>query len=243
MARERRSVRRSAFTSDKLSLCNDAEFLLFVGLLVFADDDGRESGRPESLKTKLASRNWSASKVSKMMSQLNRVDLIDWYCCDCGSWYEIVGWDESQRGAWQGVSKVDSTITSYSEVHCKQCSQPLKPVDGFTKNSSKRSEVNRSEVNVSEGDAEPDTRLQMLFQTWEQKITLVPSSNVLPALRTLLEWLENQITLKGIDDWLPPEEILSLEISALADKLPDKQNIKYFGGMVQGKLRDKLEGK
>lgn len=101
----------------------------------------------------------------------------------------------------------------------------------------------REREREQEEERETDTRLQMLFQTWEQKITLVPSGDVLPALRTLLEWLENQIALKGIDDWLPPEEILSLEIIALADKLPDKQNVKYFQGMVQGKLRDKLEGK
>lgn len=150
MARERRSVRRSAFTSDKLALCNDAEFLLFVGLIVNADDDGRESGKPQSLKTKLASRTWPVSKISKMMAQLNTIGLINWYSCECGSWYEIVGWEKSQRGAWQGLSKVDSTITSYSAVHCKQCGGPLKTVGGSTKSGDKRSEMNRSEMNRSE---------------------------------------------------------------------------------------------
>ena len=77
-----------------------------------------------------------------------------------------------------------------------------------------------------------------LCQQWQEEINILPPADTFPKLKELLDWLANEIATKGIPDLKSPAEIISEEISVLANKFPTQQNIHYFRGMVKGKLEE-----
>jgi hypothetical protein len=157
MARERRSIAGSAYESDKLDLCNDSEMCLFFGLIVKADDEGRETAGPVNLKKRFANRDWSTKKIEKMMQKLHEVELIRWYFCECGKFYEVIDFEYYQRGSWQSVHRVISKYQSSDDGHCKRCHGPLLPVVQVTISSPNRSEMKRNEEKVKEKQKDAHT--------------------------------------------------------------------------------------
>jgi hypothetical protein len=84
-------------------------------------------------------------------------------------------------------------------------------------------------------------RISGLYQKWEKFISIVPTPDVLPGLRLTLDWLDNQIALKGFvvgKDVAPAESIIAGEIESLSRKRPDKQTPEYLWGMVRGKWEE-----
>jgi hypothetical protein len=144
LPRERRMIARSSFTSRKLKKCTDSEFLLFVHLVVEADDEGRGEGEPDAIEMKVGNRKWSAKKIESMMAHLSDAELVWWYTNNGGQYYEVVDFLEYQQGSWHGRSAKPSEIPSPSDsssvLHHEWCTGPPTTVDGSTKRASNRSE-------------------------------------------------------------------------------------------------------
>lgn len=151
--RERRSIAGSAYESDKLDLCTDSEMCLFFGLIVKADDEGRETASGMNLKKRFPNRDWSSKKIETMMQKLHKVALIRWYFCECGRFYEVIDFEYYQRGSWQSVHRTPSKYQSLESGHCKRCHGPLLPVGGATVSSPNRSEMKEREREEKEEDA------------------------------------------------------------------------------------------
>jgi len=110
VARERRMIARASFRSKKLSKVTDSAHLLFYGLILEADDEGRGEGDPETLTMCYPNRKWSLKKIENMMFDLSEAGLIDWYTIDGGQYYAIRQWMRYQEGSWHGRSAKPSII-------------------------------------------------------------------------------------------------------------------------------------
>jgi hypothetical protein len=132
------------FTSRKIKTRSDSEALLFVHLILEADDDGRGEGDPETIHMKAKNRRWSEVKIEKMMASLSTSELVDWYTNNGGQYYEVVAFLDHQQGSWHGKSakpsKYPAPHDSGSSLHHNRLTGQPTVVDGSTK-SAQRSEV------------------------------------------------------------------------------------------------------
>jgi len=187
VARERRMIARSAFTSTKLKHCSDPEFLLFVSLIVEADDEGRGQGDPESVALKARNRPWSDAKVKMMLEHLSQSGLVMLYTNNGGQYYEVVDFLDYQQGSWHGVSAKPSKILSPSHpdsvVHHERWTGTPLTVDGSTITASNRSEVNRSEVKVRPS-SEHDGDFEVWWKDYPRKVGKVKARTFYNQLRS-----------------------------------------------------------
>jgi len=159
VARERRMVARSSYVSKKLLKCTDSQFLLFIGLIVEADDEGRGEGEPDALKLKFPNRHWSEKKIEAMMGHLSQLELVEWYTNNGGQYYEVVNFLDFQQGSWHGrsakKSRIPSPYVSTSVVHHKRCTDQPEVVTPSTGSAPKRSKEKRSKEKIREGGGNP----------------------------------------------------------------------------------------
>ncbi len=167
MARERRMIARSAFTSKKLKRCCDNEFLLFIHLVLEADDEGRGEGEPDSLHMTARNRKWSEEKIEKMMEHLTAIGLVCWYTNNGSQFYEVVDFLEYQQGSWHGKvakpSKIPSPSDKESVTHQLWLTATPVTVEGYVP---KRREVREEKgreapLSISEDTPEP-------IRTWAE---------------------------------------------------------------------------
>ena len=148
-------IHRSGFMSKKLLKCDDSHFLLFIGLILEADDEGRGEGEPDALKLKFPNRHWSEKKIESMMEHLSQSELVEWYTNDGGLYYEIVNFLDFQQGSWHGrsakASRIPSSYVSTDIVHQERLPHPPRAVTPSTMCASKGSEVNISKEKTREG--------------------------------------------------------------------------------------------
>jgi len=109
--REKRAVKRSLFTPGSRKywdLKTEHARVLFVAILVNADDEGRLEGDPEDIKTLIPRASWPLEDILSYLRDLKKVELIDYYRVK-GRWYiEVVGfWEHQDR---HGVSQEPSRL-------------------------------------------------------------------------------------------------------------------------------------
>lgn len=156
MARDRRMICRSSFTSKKLAKCTDSEHLLFYGLVLHADDEGRGDGDPLTLTLECANRRWSEEQVEGMMQTLRTLNLVSWYTVDGDLFYEVVDFDRYQQGSWQGKHKKESLIPKIPEGgHRVRCTRTLV---------SEKSVANVMECNVMESKESDISDSPLLYE-------------------------------------------------------------------------------
>lgn len=114
-------IARSSFRSKKLMRVSEGEHLLFYGLVLESDDEGRGEGDPETLVMCFPNRRWTEEEVEVMMTHLADVGLIDWYTIDGGQYYAIRQWMKYQEGSWHGRSAKPSLIPEGK--HQERCSR------------------------------------------------------------------------------------------------------------------------
>lgn len=109
MIREWRAVRRSLFLpgSRKFwNLKNDTHRLIFVSILVSADDEGRLEGTSEDVKMLSPRSKWSLRNVSTAIKDMEKAKLIVAY----DGYIQILNFVEMQ--SWHGITGRGSNIPS-----------------------------------------------------------------------------------------------------------------------------------
>ncbi len=156
--RDRRMIWRSSFTSKKLAKCTDSEHLLFYGLILNADDEGRGDGDPLSISLECANRRWSEEQVEGMMKTLRDLRLVAWYRVDDDLFYEVSLFDEGQAGSWQGKHKKTSLIPRIPEVgHRVRCTRTPTSEKSVAKGREGK-EREGKESELSDSDLTPKSR-------------------------------------------------------------------------------------
>jgi hypothetical protein len=105
-------IARSSFKSRKLGSVTDSEHLLFYGLILESDDEGRGEGDPYTLRLEFGNREWGEKEIATMMQHLAEVGLVFWYTNNGGQYYEVVDWMKYQEGSWHGRSAKVSDLPS-----------------------------------------------------------------------------------------------------------------------------------
>lgn len=237
MARDRRMICRSSFTSKKLAKCTDAEHLLFYGLILNADDEGRGDGDPVTLTFFCGNRRWSKKRTEQMMDKLRTLKLVSWYTADGNLYYEVTDFDRYQQGSWQGKHKKSSLIPKMSEeghrVRCTRTPESEKSVAKLMECNGMES-VSEDDTTTAFEDEDP-TPIRNFLAHWAERIgPLILTSETSCHLGDLYRNFESELP----DGAKPTLEILTAEIDALAKKPPPKRNVKYFEATLWGKLNE-----
>ena len=247
MPRERRMISRSGFASKKLLRCDDSHFLLFVGLILEADDEGRGEGESDALKLKFPNRKWSESKIEDMMKHLNHLKLVEWYTNDGGQYYEVVNFLDFQQGSWHGrsakKSRMPSPCVSTDIVHQERLPSPPTMVTPSTISGSKGSEVKGSEVKCPKSKTSDEKTIDM--ELAEHLFTCILRNNPTAKKPNLQKWAETIDRMIRIDkrdpddigymiDWCQADEFWRSNILSAA-KLREQWDQLYL------KSKDDLE--
>lgn len=111
--RDSRTIEKSLLSPGSRKLfklkCDQAR-LLFIGLVLVADDFGRLEGDPEDLTATFSRMNMSIETSSDHIKDLIRVGLINQYKVDGGKYIEINDFEAHQD--WHGISNRGSKIPS-----------------------------------------------------------------------------------------------------------------------------------
>jgi|ERR1700683_440222 len=106
-SRDRRSIKRSLMLPGSRkywNLENDTQRLLYIVLILSADDAGRLEGTPEDVKTYAPRSQWSIKTIKKSLKALEKNELIVRY----DGYIQIAGFVENQL--WSGVTERGSNI-------------------------------------------------------------------------------------------------------------------------------------
>ncbi len=92
-----RTVKPEYWTSAQVMECSPISRLLFIGMWNFADDTGRMTLSPRTLKAQLfPSDDLTSDDIRRMILELARNDLVGFYVIDNKEYLQITGWQHQR---------------------------------------------------------------------------------------------------------------------------------------------------
>lgn len=110
-----RTIKPTFWTSEQVMDCSPNARLLFIGIWNFADDAGRMSLKPRTLKASVfPSDEFTATDILGMIRELSKTGLIDCYTVDEQDYLQVTGWHH-QRIDKPQPSKIPGPPDDHSE--------------------------------------------------------------------------------------------------------------------------------
>lgn len=135
--------------------------ILFIGLITQADDEGRQKGSPQLIRSKVFPySDHSLQKIREWLQRLVEAGLIYWYKVGGKEFIELPTWHDHQRVS----HATESVLPSHSEADSADAPEPLRNDSGIT--ASGRERKGREEEGKgreSEIEPIPDAPLSVLL--------------------------------------------------------------------------------
>lgn len=224
----RRMIARNVATSKKLSAVSFMAEALYYRGLPFLDDAGVMSADPEEFRAIVIpmgkrGRQLSIKQIEQAMEELNAQGLVGFCECEKKKCLQYTNF-----GRFQTMKK-DRT----PQVDCSDSNG----FHGIPQETSRtRPEPNLTKPNLTESEPKtPTPALRSFIDHWCQKIgplILDPQTSI------DLGDLYRDFDREKPPGSKPAVEILCAEVDELAKRPPKNRNVKYFAGMIWGKLNE-----
>lgn len=164
-----RSIKPEFWTSEQVMECSMVARLLFIGLWNFADDLGRLSFAPKTIKAQIfPSDDVSSDDVRRMIDELSTNGLVLIYEVDGKDYIQITGWQHQKIDRPQ-PGKYPSPVNGYKSAQNSHSSNDRRTFATDRKGEEGKGEERISEANASGAVAPRDFRAE-LFQTGLAKL-------------------------------------------------------------------------
>src|SRR5882762_10225203 len=160
-----RSIKPEFWTSAQVMECSPMSRLLFVGMWNFADDAGRMTYSPKTLKAQIyPSDEITPTEIARLVVELSTNDLILIYVVDGKEFIQITGWHH-QKIDKPKPSKLPNPFDDTSSISRRTVAPDLSGSEGIVSDP-----IRNSDAPASGAEAAPIDHRKRLFDEGLKKL-------------------------------------------------------------------------
>lgn len=155
-----RTLKPTIWESEQVAELPAEVQILFIGLITQADDEGRQKGSPQLVRSKIFPyADYSLQRIREWLRKLVEADLIHWYTVDGREFIELPTWEKHQRVS----HPTKSALPSHSEADSADAPEDSGIIPERPRREGKGKEGNKETAPSTD---KPPTPGRQVFDAW-----------------------------------------------------------------------------